>query len=40
MYVVEINLIYMVLFKKRCENIMKEISFKEENIIELLYFVM
>lgn len=38
-HVVEINLIYMVSFKKRRENIMKETSLKEENITELLHSV-
>lgn len=40
MHVVEINLIYMVSFKKRRENIMKETRLKEENITELLHSVM
>lgn len=40
MHVVEINLVYMVSFKKRRENIMKETSLKEENITELLHSVM
>lgn len=40
MHVVEISLIYMVSFKKRRENIMKETSLKEENITELLHSVM